>query len=77
MPEPTEPQPPVRELLLKDLDELFAAVTRALDGIEAVTSQLTPERARACKGALALTRLGVIEIHDRAHARPLDEGDNR
>ena len=42
MNEPT--QPPVRELLLADVDELLAAVTRALDHIQEVTDQLAPER---------------------------------
>jgi hypothetical protein len=65
------PDPTVRELLLADLDELLAAVTRALDKIQEVTDQLEPERARACRSAIALTRVGLIEIHDRAHARPL------
>jgi hypothetical protein len=59
--------------LLADLDELLAAVTRALDKIGEVTDQLIPERARACRSAIAVTRVGLIEIHDRAHARPLDE----
>jgi hypothetical protein len=66
MPEPT--QPPVRELLLADLDELLAAVTRALDHIQEVTDQLAPDRARACRSAIAITRVGLMEIHDRAHA---------
>jgi hypothetical protein len=67
------PDPTVRELLLADLDELLAAVTRALDKIGEVTDQLEPERARACRSAIAVTRAGLMEIHDRAHARPLDE----
>jgi hypothetical protein len=67
------PEPSVRALLLADLDELLAAVTRALDHIQEVTDQLEPERARACKSAVAVTRVGLTEIHDRAHARPLDE----
>ena len=66
-------EPTVRALLLADLDELLAAVTRALDHIEEVTDQLEPERARSCKSAIAVTRVGVMEVHDRAHARPLDE----
>jgi hypothetical protein len=67
------PEPSVRDLLLADLDELLAAVTRALDHIGEITDQLTPERAHACRKAVAITRVGVMEIHDRAHARPLDE----
>jgi hypothetical protein len=67
------PEPTVRELLLADLDELLAAVTRALDKIQEITDQLEPERARSCKSAIAVTRVGLIEVHDRAHARPLDE----
>jgi hypothetical protein len=67
------PEPSVRELLLADLDELLAAVTRALDHIGEVTDQLEPDRARACRSAIAVTRAGLMEIHDRAHARPLDE----
>jgi hypothetical protein len=70
---PNRPEPSVRDLLLADLYELLAAVTRALDKIGEVTDQLTPERARACRSAIAVTRVGLIEIHDRAHARPLDE----
>jgi hypothetical protein len=64
------PEPSVRELLLADLDELLAAVTRALDHIGEVTDQLEPERAEACKSALAVVRAGLIELHDRAHAQP-------
>jgi hypothetical protein len=67
------PEPSVRELLLADLDEQLAAVTRALDHIQEVTDQLEPERAQACKSAIAVTRVGLTEIHDRAHARLLDE----
>jgi hypothetical protein len=63
-------EPSVRALLLADLDELLAAVTRALDHIWEVTE---PERAKACRTAIAITRVGLMEIHDRAHARPLDE----
>ena len=66
-------EPTVGALLLADLDELLAAVTRALDHIEDVTDQLEPERARSCKSAIAVTRVGVMEVHDRAHARPLDD----
>ena len=43
------PDPSVRGLLLHDLDELLAAVTRALDHIQEVTDQLSPERAKACR----------------------------
>jgi hypothetical protein len=67
------PEPSVRDLLLADLDELLAAIGRALDHIAEVTDQLEPDRAQSCKSALAMTRVGVMEIHDRAHARPLDE----
>jgi hypothetical protein len=63
----------VRALLLSDLDELLAAVTRALEKVEEVTDQLSPERAKACKSAIAVTRAGLMEVHDRAHARPFDE----
>jgi hypothetical protein len=65
--------PTVRALLLADLDELLAAVTRALDHIQEVTDQLEPDRARSCRSAIAVTRAGLMEVHDRAHARPLDE----
>jgi hypothetical protein len=65
-------EPSVRALLLADL-ALLAAVTRALDHIWEVTDQLAPERAKACRTAIAITRVGLMEIHDRAHARPLDE----
>lgn len=70
-------EPSVRELLLADLDELLAAVSRALDHLQEVTEQLEPERARACKSAIAITRVGLMEIHDRAHARSLDEPEPR
>jgi hypothetical protein len=73
--DPLMPEPTVRELLLADLDEVLAAVTRALDHIQEVTDQLEPERARSCKSAIAVTRVGVMEIHDRAGARPLDSDD--
>jgi len=65
--------PSVSDRLLHDLDELLAAVTQALDHIQEVTGQLAPERAKACKSAIAVNRVGLTEIHDRAHARPLDE----
>jgi hypothetical protein len=68
------PEPSVRALLLADLDELLAATTRALDHIQEITDQLEPDRARACKSALAVARVGIQEVRDRAHARPLDEG---
>jgi hypothetical protein len=68
------PNPSVRALLLADLDELLAAVTRALDGIQAVTDQLEPDRAKACKAALSVTRVGLMEIHDRAHALSRESG---
>ncbi len=66
-------EPTVRALLLADIDELLAAVTRALDKIGEITDQLEPEQARPCRSAIAVTRVGLMEVHDRAHARPLDE----
>ena len=42
-----------------------------LDEVRAVTEQLEPERARACRTAIILARTGVDEIRLRAHARPL------
>jgi hypothetical protein len=67
------PDPTVRDLLLADLDELVAGVGRALDAIEQVTDQLHPERARSCRIALSINRVMLLELTDRAHARPLDE----
>ena len=71
MPEPS--QPPVRELLLRDVDELTKAITRALEGIRVATDQLEPDRARSCRNAINMTAINVDEIRLRAHARPLDE----
>ena len=44
--------------------------------LELLVAQLHPERARSCQTAIILARTGVDEIHDRAHARPLDETDD-
>jgi hypothetical protein len=44
-----------------------------LDEIRAVTEQLEPERARACRNAITMASVMIDEIRLRAHARPLDE----
>jgi hypothetical protein len=67
------PDRTVRDMLLARVDELVAAMARLLDEVRAVTEQLEPERARACRTAVILARTGVDEIRLRAHARPLDE----
>jgi hypothetical protein len=67
------PDGTVRALLLARVDELVANMARLLDEVRAVTEQLEPERARACRTAIILARTGVDEIRLRAHARPLDE----
>ena len=67
------PDPTVRAMLLARIDELTASMTGLLDEVRAVTEQLEPARARACRTAIILARTGVDEIRLRAHARPLDE----
>jgi hypothetical protein len=67
------PDPTVRALLLERIDELVARMASLLDEVRAVTEQLEPEQARACRTAIILARTGVDEIRLRAHARPLDE----
>jgi hypothetical protein len=69
------PDPSVRALLLADLDELLAAVTRALDHIQEVTDQLEPDRALSCRNAITMASVMIDEIRLRAHARPLDNDD--
>jgi hypothetical protein len=66
-------EPTVRALLLARVDELVARMAGLLDEVRAVTEQLEPERARACRTAIILARTGVDEIPLRAHAHPLDE----
>ncbi len=66
-------QPAVGDMLVAEVDALVAYATALLDEVRAVTEQLEPERARACRTAIILARTGVDEIRLRAHARPLDE----
>ena len=65
-----ESEPPVRDLLLADLDELIEGIHRALDAVGAITDQLEPDRAAACRPAIG-TGVGAEEIKLQAHARPL------
>jgi hypothetical protein len=65
--------PTVRARLLAKVDELVGRMATLLDEVRAVTEQLEPERARACRTAIILARTGVDEIRLRAHSRPLDE----
>jgi hypothetical protein len=67
------PDPTVRDLLLARVDELVARMATLLDEIRAVTEQLEPERARACRNAITMASVMLDEIRLRAHARPLDE----
>jgi hypothetical protein len=67
------PEPNVRDLLLAKIDEQVAGMARLLAEISAVTEQLEPERARACRNAITMASVMVDEIRLRAHARPLDE----
>jgi hypothetical protein len=67
------PDPTVRAMLLERVDELTACMATLLDEVRAVTEQLEPERARACRNAIILVRTGVDEIRLGAHSRPLDE----
>ena len=67
------PDPTVRAMLLERVDELVARMATLLDEIRAVTEQLEPERARACRTAIILARTGVDEIRLHAHSRPLGE----
>ena len=69
------PDGSVRGQLLAKVDELTARMASLLDEVRAVTEQLEPERARACRTAIILARTGVDEIRLRAHARPLDSDD--
>jgi hypothetical protein len=64
---------PPSYLLLARVDELTAAITSHLAEVREVTEQLEPDRALSCKTAISVTRVGLMEIHERAHARPLDE----
>ena len=48
-----------RDLVLADLDELVAAIGRTLDAVQAITDQFEPDRARSCRVAVSMTRVGV------------------
>jgi hypothetical protein len=65
-----ESEPPVRDLLLADLDELIEGIHRAPDAAGAITDPLDPDPAAACRLAIG-TGLGAEEIKLQAHARPL------
>jgi hypothetical protein len=67
-------EPSVLELLLNRIDGYCAIFEQELELLERVTDQLAPDRARACKTAIEITRVGIDEIRLRAHARPIDEG---
>jgi uncharacterized coiled-coil DUF342 family protein len=65
----------VRGQLVARIDELVASATAILEEIRAVTEQLEPERARSCRNAITMASVMVDEIRLRAHARPLEEGE--
>jgi hypothetical protein len=67
------PDPNVRDLLLRKVDEITACMAELLDEVKRVTEQLAPERARSCRNAITMASVMVDEIRLRAHARPLDE----
>jgi hypothetical protein len=71
------PEPSVRELLLRDVDELTEAIGRSLEAVRAATDQLEPDRARSCRNAINMAAIQVDEIRLRAHARPLDEPERQ
>jgi hypothetical protein len=78
MPEPDdsdEPvvEPTVRELLLARIDDHCLLVGLELDKLTMACDQLDPDRAQACRNAIAVTRAMVDETRLRAHARPLEE----
>jgi vacuolar-type H+-ATPase subunit D/Vma8 len=70
------PDPNVRDLLLRKVDEIMARMAELLGEVRRVTEQLAPERARSCRNANTMCAVMVDEIRLRAHARPLDEPDD-
>jgi hypothetical protein len=73
-PTPDEPSvaPSTLELLLAEIDAACRLVGLELDRLEQLVAQLHPERIRSCRTAVTLARVGVDEVRDRAHSRPLD-----
>ena len=69
---PDEPQaePSVGELLLDEIDSTCRRITLEIDRLERLTRQLHPERAESCLTTIAMARVMVTEIEDRAHAQP-------
>jgi hypothetical protein len=67
------PDPNVRDLLLRKVDEITARMAELLEEVRTVTEQLHPERARSCRNAITMASAMVDEIRLRAHARRLDE----
>lgn len=74
-PTPDEPSvaPTTLEPLLAEIDAACRLVGLELDRLEQLVEQLHPERARSCRTAVTLARVGVDEVRDRAHSRPLDD----
>jgi hypothetical protein len=60
-------------MLVAKIDELVAMTARDLDEIRAVTDQVEPERAAACRTVLTMATVMLDEIRLRAHAGPIDE----
>jgi hypothetical protein len=71
------PRTPVRELLLRDVDELTEAIGRSLEAVRAVTDQLEPDRARSCRNAINIAAIQIDEIKLRAHAAPMDQPERQ
>jgi hypothetical protein len=67
------PEPTVRDLLLKRVDEIVARLTELLEEVGTATEQFEPERARSCRNAITMASVMIDEIRLRAHARPLEE----
>jgi vacuolar-type H+-ATPase subunit D/Vma8 len=67
------PDPNVRDLLLRKVDEITARIVELIAEVREVTEQLAPERARSCRNAITMASVMIDEIRLRAHARPMDE----
>jgi hypothetical protein len=65
--------PTTLEPLLAENDAACRLIGLELDRLKQPIEQLHPERARSCRTAVTLARVGVDEVRDRAHSRPLGE----
>ncbi len=67
--------PTTLELLLSQIDEHCRLLGLELDQVAKACEQLHPERARSSRNAITMASVMIDEIRLRAHARPLDEGE--